>query len=110
MFENLGVLNFWTYLAGLVLIIIVPGPNSLYVLKSSTSRGTNAGYRAAIGVFTGDAILIFLSFIHWCCLGDQSLSNAVYHRKILRGSLSFVLRVQNLICNFLAEKIVISRG
>ncbi|HGN0868685.1 TPA: leucine efflux protein LeuE [Providencia alcalifaciens] len=63
MFENLGVLNFWTYLAGLVLIIIVPGPNSLYVLKSSTSRGTNAGYRAAIGVFTGDAILIFLSFI-----------------------------------------------
>ncbi|MBC5791093.1 leucine efflux protein LeuE [Providencia sp. JUb39] len=63
MFENLGVLNFWTYLAGLVLIIIVPGPNSLYVLKSSTSCGTNAGYRAAIGVFTGDAILIFLSFI-----------------------------------------------
>ncbi|ETT06506.1 leucine efflux protein LeuE [Providencia alcalifaciens] len=63
MFENLGVLNFWTYLAGLVLIIIVPGPNSLYVLKSSTSHGTKAGYRAAIGVFTGDAILIFLSFI-----------------------------------------------
>ncbi|MEQ5234202.1 leucine efflux protein LeuE [Providencia rettgeri] len=63
MFENLGVLNFWTYLAGLVLIIIVPGPNSLYVLKTSTSSGTRFGYRAALGVFTGDAILIFLSFI-----------------------------------------------
>lgn len=63
MFENLGVLNFWTYLAGLILIIIVPGPNSLYVLKSSTSHGTKSGYRAALGVFTGDAILIFLSFI-----------------------------------------------
>ncbi|MEX6157503.1 leucine efflux protein LeuE [Providencia manganoxydans] len=63
MFESFGVLNFWTYLAGLVLIIIVPGPNSLYVLKSSTSHGTRAGYRAALGVFTGDAALIFLSFI-----------------------------------------------
>lgn len=63
MLENFGVLNFWTYLAGLVLIIIVPGPNSLYVLKTSTSRGAKFGYRAAIGVFTGDAILIFLSFI-----------------------------------------------
>lgn len=63
MFENLGVLNFWTYLAGLILIIIVPGPNSLYVLKTSTSSGSKFGYRAALGVFTGDAILIFLSFI-----------------------------------------------
>ncbi|MEX6224005.1 hypothetical protein AB6F55_03765 [Providencia hangzhouensis] len=43
MFENLGVLNFWTYLAGLILIIIVPGPNSLYVLKTSTSHGTEQG-------------------------------------------------------------------
>lgn len=63
MFENLGVLNFWTYLAGLILIIIVPGPNSLYVLKTSTSHGTKPGYRAALGVFTGDAMLIFLSFL-----------------------------------------------
>ncbi|WP_273827711.1 leucine efflux protein LeuE [Providencia rettgeri] len=63
MFETLGVLNFWTYLAGLVFIIIVPGPNSIYVLKTSTSSGARYGYRAALGVFTGDAILVFLSFI-----------------------------------------------
>ncbi|WP_432807501.1 leucine efflux protein LeuE [Proteus hauseri] len=44
-------------------IIIVPGPNSLYVLKTSASRGVAAGYRAALGVFIGDAILIFLAFI-----------------------------------------------
>ncbi|KLN96778.1 leucine efflux protein LeuE [Moellerella wisconsensis] len=63
MFEDIGIVNFWTYMAGLILIILVPGPNSLYVLKSSTSYGTRAGYKAALGVFTGDAILIFLSFI-----------------------------------------------
>lgn len=71
MFENLGVLSFWTYLAGVVLVIIVPGPNSLYVLKSSTSHGTRSGYRAVLGVLTGDAILIFLSFI-----GVASVINA----------------------------------
>ncbi|QAV24508.1 leucine efflux protein LeuE [Proteus hauseri] len=61
--EQFGVLNIWTYLAGMFFIIIVPGPNSLYVLKTSASRGVTAGYRAAFGVFIGDAILIFLAFI-----------------------------------------------
>lgn len=61
--EQFGVLNIWTYLAGMFFIIIVPGPNSLYVLKTSASRGVGAGYRAALGVFIGDAILIFLAFI-----------------------------------------------
>lgn len=61
--EQFGVLNIWTYLAGMFFIIIVPGPNSLYVLKTSASQGVTAGYRAAFGVFIGDAILIFLAFI-----------------------------------------------
>ncbi|AWF41699.1 leucine efflux protein LeuE [Proteus mirabilis] len=61
--EQFGVLNIWTYLAGMFFIIIVPGPNSLYVLKTSASIGVGAGYRAALGVFIGDAILIFLAFI-----------------------------------------------
>ncbi|MEJ4044159.1 leucine efflux protein LeuE [Erwinia sp. SLM-02] len=61
--EQFGVINLWTYVAGLLLIIIAPGPNSIYVLKTAASRGVAAGYRAALGVFTGDALLIFLSFI-----------------------------------------------
>ncbi|PRD14459.1 leucine efflux protein LeuE [Pantoea coffeiphila] len=61
--EQFGVINLWTYIAGLLLIIIAPGPNSIYVLKTAASRGVAVGYRAALGVFTGDALLIFLSFI-----------------------------------------------
>lgn len=61
--EQFGVLNIWTYLAGMFFIILVPGPNTLYVLKTSASGGVRDGYRAAFGVFLGDAILIFLAFI-----------------------------------------------
>lgn len=63
MLESFGVLNLWTYLAGVVFIIILPGPNTLYVLKTGISRGVRAGYTAALGVFIGDAILIFCAYI-----------------------------------------------
>lgn len=57
----LGVIDLPTYLAGLILIILLPGPNSLYVLSVAARRGVRDGYRAACGVFTGDAVLMVLS-------------------------------------------------
>lgn len=63
MLESFGVLNLWTYLAGVIFIIILPGPNTLYVLKTGVTRGVRAGYTAALGVFIGDAILIFCAYI-----------------------------------------------
>lgn len=63
MLESVGVLNLWTYLAGVIFIITLPGPNTLYVLKTGISRGVRAGYTAALGVFIGDAILIFCAYI-----------------------------------------------
>lgn len=63
MFESLGVINVWTYLIGLFFIIIAPGPNSIYVLRTGATRGIGPGYRAALGVFVGDAILIFCAYL-----------------------------------------------
>lgn len=63
MFESLGVINVWTYLVGLFFIIIAPGPNSIYVLRTGASRGVGPGYKAALGVFVGDAILIFCAYL-----------------------------------------------
>ncbi|WP_455360292.1 leucine efflux protein LeuE [Streptomyces sp. SYSU K21746] len=57
----LGVTDLPTYLAGLVLIILLPGPNSLYVLSVAARRGVRTGYRAAAGVWCGDAVLMVLS-------------------------------------------------
>ncbi|MFH9467991.1 leucine efflux protein LeuE [Streptomyces clavifer] len=64
----LGVTDLPTYLAGLVLIILLPGPNSLYVLSVAARRGVRTGYVAAAGVWTGDAVLMTLS-----ALGAASL-------------------------------------
>lgn len=57
----LGVTDLPTYLVGLALIILLPGPNSLYVLSVAARRGVRAGYTAAMGVWCGDTVLMVLS-------------------------------------------------
>nr|WP_281196285.1 LysE family transporter [Streptomyces lushanensis] len=57
----LGVTDLPTYLVGLVLIVLLPGPNSLYVLSVAARRGIRAGYTAAAGVWCGDTVLMVLS-------------------------------------------------
>lgn len=64
----LGVTDLPTYLVGLVLIVLLPGPNSLYVLSVAARRGIRTGYVAAAGVWTGDTVLMTLS-----ALGAASL-------------------------------------
>jgi leucine efflux protein len=56
-----GITDLPTYLVGLALVILLPGPNSLYVLSVSARRGVRSGYRAAGGVLCGDATLMVLS-------------------------------------------------
>lgn len=55
----LGVTDIWTYVLGTIAIILLPGPNSLYVLATAAKRGVRTGYVAALGVFLGDAVLMF---------------------------------------------------
>ena len=53
-----GVTDIWTYVLGAIGIILLPGPNSLFVLSVATARGVKAGYQGALGVFVGDTILL----------------------------------------------------
>lgn len=55
-----GVTDIWTYVIGAIGIILLPGPNSLFVLSVATARGVRAGYQGAMGVFLGDSILLAL--------------------------------------------------
>jgi leucine efflux protein len=63
-----GVTDIWTYVMGAFGIILLPGPNSLFVLSVATARGVKAGYQGAVGVFVGDTILLMLT-----ALGAASL-------------------------------------
>jgi leucine efflux protein len=57
----LGVINFWTYALGATAIVLLPGPNSIFVLTIGAQRGVRAGYQAAGAVFLGDTVLMVLS-------------------------------------------------
>lgn len=56
-----GVTDLTTYTVGAFLIILLPGPNSLYTLSAAAGRGVRHGYRAACGVFLGDTVLMLLT-------------------------------------------------
>ncbi len=58
-----GVTDLWTYVIGAFGIILLPGPNSLYVLSVATARGVKAGYQGAFGVFAGDTVLLALTAV-----------------------------------------------
>lgn len=53
-----GITDLGTFFAAAVFIILLPGPNSLYVLSVAAQRGVRMGYAAACGVFVGDAVLM----------------------------------------------------
>jgi leucine efflux protein len=53
-----GVTDLWTYVIGAFGIILLPGPNSLYVLSVASARGVRVGFQGAYGVFVGDTILL----------------------------------------------------
>ena len=56
-----GITDLTTYVLGTIFIILLPGPNSLYVLSVAVQRGIRLGYQGACGVFLGDAVLMMLS-------------------------------------------------
>ncbi|MCH7334105.1 leucine efflux protein LeuE [Acinetobacter modestus] len=66
-----GITDLTTFIIGTILIVLLPGPNSLYVMSVASRYGIRTGYAAACGVFTGDSILILCTI-----LGAASLLKA----------------------------------
>lgn len=62
-FTNLGITNITAYLIGTVAIILLPGPNSMYVLATAAQQGIKRGYAGAAGVFVGDTIIMVAAVI-----------------------------------------------
>jgi leucine efflux protein len=56
-----GITDLPTFLLGTIVIVLLPGPNSLYVMSIAARHGVAAGYRGACGIFLGDTLLMLLS-------------------------------------------------
>jgi len=56
-----GITDLTTFILGTIFIVLLPGPNSLYVMTVASRWGIGAGYRGACGIFVGDALLMILS-------------------------------------------------
>ena len=56
-----GITDLTTFVLGTIVIVLLPGPNSLYVMTVASQQGVGAGYRGALGIFTGDLILMTLA-------------------------------------------------
>lgn len=56
-----GITDLTTFVLGTIFIVLLPGPNSMYVLSVASGHGVAMGYRAACGVFVGDTVLMLLS-------------------------------------------------
>ena len=63
MLPSLGITDLWTYILGTVFVVLLPGPNSMFVLATAAQRGIASGYKAAAGVFMGDTVLMILSAV-----------------------------------------------
>ena len=58
-----GITDLGVFIAGTIAIVLLPGPNSLYVLTVATRAGIARGYAGAAGIFTGDLILMMLTIL-----------------------------------------------
>lgn len=56
-----GITDLTTFILGTIFIVLLPGPNSLYVMNVASRQGVKAGYAAAGGIFLGDTVLMTLS-------------------------------------------------
>lgn len=56
-----GITDLTTFILGTIFIVLLPGPNSVYVMTVASRRGVAQGYRGACGIFLGDTILMVLS-------------------------------------------------
>ena len=80
-----GIINPLSYIIGTIILIIMPGPNSMFCLSVAAQHGARKAYRAVCGVLLGDLVLILLTV-----LGAGTalkLYPALFHAMKLAGGL-----------------------
>jgi leucine efflux protein len=58
-----GIIDLPSYILGVIVIVLAPGPNSVYVFALAAQHGARAAYLGILGVVVGDTILMALATI-----------------------------------------------
>ncbi|WP_434777729.1 leucine efflux protein LeuE [Neisseria sp. Ec49-e6-T10] len=58
-----GITNIYAYVLGVVAVILLPGPNSIFCLTIAVKQGVKDGYKVALSILVGDGILILCSVV-----------------------------------------------
>lgn len=56
-----GITDLSTFILGTIVIVLLPGPNSLYVMTVASRRGHGPGYQAGLGIVVADTVLMLLA-------------------------------------------------
>lgn len=70
-----------TFVLGTIFVVLLPGPNSMFVLTTASINGVGAGLRAAAGVFVGDLI--------WMTLAATGAASVLYTNPALFMGLKY---------------------
>ena len=90
-----GIIDLYQYIAGVIAVILVPGPNSLYCLSVAGQYGARNAYRVIAGIILGDSILILATIF-----GAGALMRAyppIFHVIKLAGGLYLAWLGYNLL-------------
>ncbi|MCL4185525.1 MAG: leucine efflux protein LeuE [Burkholderiaceae bacterium] len=53
-----GITDFWAYVIGCIAIVLLPGPNSLFVMSTAALADRRRGWAAVAGVLVADTVFI----------------------------------------------------
>ncbi len=56
-----GITDLWAYVVGCIAIVLLPGPNSLYVMSTAAFAGRRSAWMAVLGVLVADTLYIVAS-------------------------------------------------
>ena len=91
----LGITDLTTYVIGTVVVILLPGPNSMYCLTTAGQHGVKVAYRAVAGILLGDSLLILATVLGAGTL--LKLYPALFHGIKLLGGLYLAYLGWNLL-------------
>ena len=69
-----GIEDYGTYVATILLFLLVPGPGNLALITSTAKGGIKGGFGSIIGIFVGDQILM------WAAIAGVAAILATYPR------------------------------